>query len=247
MVFDTLILREVLISPPQPPPRGQLPLPPRIPRELQPASSSGSDFAPSPPRQQISRLATYPGPPVDPLSQSDHRTQKRKRHFKSHSSAHHKALRSSLQQETPSPNHTPHRARQSRLADIDSSSSSDEDDGARELSPPVLGCLADTVEERDDAIAKFIQPDIEGDNGWSRCMSIISHGGPKRVSDMLWCCNFVESKVKECEDRNTPPHWDGAPNCWVERVSPWSSFLERSVNLFSFCLATCLACLEPHS
>ena len=235
VVFDTS--RSADLTPPPPPPqplpKGQLPLPPRVPRELQPASSSDSDIALSPPRQQISRIAMYPGPSVDPLSQSDHRTQKRKRHSKSHSSTHHKALRSSLQ-ETPSPNHTPHRARQSRLADPDGSSSFDEEDGVRELSPPVLGRLADTVEEREDAIANFIRPDIEGDKGWPRCMSIISRGGPKRISDMLWCYNFVESKVKECEDRNTPPHWDGAPNCWVERVSPWSSFLERDSLIFFF-------------
>jgi hypothetical protein len=48
---------------------------------------------------------------------------------------------------------------------------------------------------------------------------------------MLWCYNFVESRVKEHEDKKTPPHWDGAPDCWVERVSLQSIF-ERGVNIF---------------
>jgi hypothetical protein len=214
----------------QPPPKGQLPLPPRIPHELQLASSSDSDVVQSPPRQQNSTQAMYPSAIrdacPDPSSQSDHLTQKRKRHSKSHLSAHHKTPRNSLQT-TPS---TPHRARQSRHADRESSSSSDEED-VRELSLPIVARLADTVEERDDAIARFIQSDIESDKGWPRFMSIMSHGGPKRISDMLWCYNFVESRVKEHEDKKTPPHWDGAPDCWVERVSLQSIF-ERGVNIF---------------
>lgn len=220
MVFDALICRKALISIHQPPPKGQLPLPPRVPCGCGSASSSDSDFSP-PPRPQSSKQTIYSGiaidPSLDPLSQSDHRPRKRSRHSKNHPSVHHKAPRSSLQS-TPSPSHTPRRARQSRHADRESSSSSDKDD-VRELSPPILGRLADTVDERDEAIANFVRSDIESDKGWPRCMSIISHGGPKRVSDMLWCYNFVEGKVKEHEDRRTPSHWDGAPNCWVERVS----------------------------
>ncbi|OJA17835.1 hypothetical protein AZE42_03327 [Rhizopogon vesiculosus] len=202
-----------------PPPKGQIPLPPRIPRDLQPASSSDSDMAPSTSQQQSSKQAMYSDavrePCPDPLSQSDHRSQKRKRHSKNHSSIHREVLRSPFQ-ESPSPSHTPNRARQSGHADRESSSSSDEDE-IRESSPPVLGRLADTVDDRDDAVAKFIRSDIESDEGWPRCMSIISRGGSKRISDMLWCYDFIERKAKECKDKQTPPHWDGAPNCWVER------------------------------
>lgn len=185
---------------------------------------------------------TTPGFILDPSSQSrsDHRPKKRRRHSKIHTSARHNDPRSSSQS-TPSPScHTPHRMRQSSHADLESSSS--DEDEERELSPPVLGRLADTVAERDDAIAKFIQSDIESDKGWPRCMSIISHGGSRRISDMLWCYNFVESKVKEHENRRTPPHWDGAPNCWVERVS-LQSVIERGIDIFY--LATYLAGPEP--
>jgi hypothetical protein len=180
-------------------------------------SGSDSDMALSPARQHMSRQPVYSGVTRDTrielLSQSDYRPQKRKRPSQSHSSPQNKAPRSSAQR-TPSPSCTPHRARQSRHGDP----SSDED-GVREISSPVPGRHAETADERDEAIANFIRLDIEGDKEWPRCMSIISHGGPKRVSDVLWSYNYVENRVKEHEHRRTPSHWDGAPNSKVERVS----------------------------
>lgn len=153
---------------------------------------------------------------IDLLSQSDYCPKKRKRPSQSHSLPQNKAPRSSVQK-TPSPSCTPHRARQSRHGDQESFSS--DGDGVREISPPIPGRHAETADERDDAIANFIRSDIEGDKEWPRCMSIISHGGSKRVSDVLWSFNYVENRVKEHEDRKTPSHWDGAPNSRVERVS----------------------------
>lgn len=180
-------------------------------------SGSDSDTALSPPRPEMSRQPTYSevtrDARIDLLSQSDYRPQKRKRPSQNHPSLQNKAPRSSVQK-IPSPSCTPHRARQSRHGD----SSSDED-GVREISPPIPGRHAETADERDEAIANFIRLDIEGDKEWPRCMSIISHGGPKRVSDVLWSFNYVENRVKEHEDRKTPSHWDGAPNSRVERVS----------------------------
>jgi hypothetical protein len=179
---------------------------------------------------------------IDLLSQSDYRPQKRKRHSQSHLSPLDKAPRSSVQR-TPSPSRTSHRVRQSRHGDQESYSS--DEDGVREISPPIPGRHAETADERDDAIANFIRSDIEGDKEWPRCMSIISHGGPKRVSDVLWSYNYVENRVKEHEDRLTPSHWDGAPNSRVERVS-LQSVIQCGLNLFCY-VATCLACTEPHS
>jgi len=211
---------EVVVEAPVP--KGRLPPPPRLPLELPQMSSSDSDTALSPSRQQVSRQAMYSGVTrdmrIDLLSQSDYRPQKRKRHSQSHLSPLDKAPRSSVQR-TPSPSRTSHRVRQSRHGDQESYSS--DEDGVREISPPIPGRHAETADERDDAIANFIRSDIEGDKEWPRCMSIISHGGPKRVSDVLWSYNYVENRVKEHEDRLTPSHWDGAPNSRVERRHVW--------------------------
>ncbi|KIK40453.1 hypothetical protein CY34DRAFT_807192 [Suillus luteus UH-Slu-Lm8-n1] len=217
---------EVVVEAPVP--KGRLPPPPRIPIELPQMSGSGSDSdsALSPPRPEMSRQPTYSevtrDARIDLLSQSDYRPQKRKRPSQNHPAPQNKAPRSSVQK-TPSPSCTPHRARQSRHGDL----SSDED-GSREISPPIPGRHAETADERDEAIANFIRLDIEGDKEWPRCMSIISHGGPKRVSDVLWSFNYVENRVKEHEDRKTPSHWDGAPNSRVERRHVW-----RALNLTS--------------
>ncbi|KAG2150461.1 hypothetical protein DEU56DRAFT_780115 [Suillus clintonianus] len=217
---------EVVVEAPVP--KGRLPPPPRVPCEMQQASGSDSDTALSPSRQQSSRQAMYSGVTrdtrLDLLSQSDYRPQKRKRPSQSHSSPQNKAPHSPVHR-TPSPSRTPHRARQSRDGDLESSSSSDED-GGRDISPPVPGRHAATEDERNNAIANFIRSDIEGDKEWPRCMSIISHGGPKRVSDVLWTYNYVESRVKEHEDKKTPSHWDGAPNSRVQRRHVW-----RALNL----------------
>ncbi|OJA17834.1 hypothetical protein AZE42_03326 [Rhizopogon vesiculosus] len=127
-----------------PPTKGQLPLPPWILRELQSASSSDSNTALSPSRTQGSWRPIHSGatckPWLDPLSQCDYHSRKRKRHSENHSSTHYKLLRSSLQG-TPSLSlsYTLQRARQSRHADIESCSS--DEDGARELSLPILGRL----------------------------------------------------------------------------------------------------------
>ncbi|KAG1777626.1 hypothetical protein EV702DRAFT_1099484 [Suillus placidus] len=216
---------EVVVEAPVP--KGRLPPPPRLPLELPQMSSSDSDTALSPSRQQMSRQAMYSGVTrdtrIDLLSQSDYRPQKRKRPSQNHSSPQNKAPRNSIQK-TPSPSCTPHQAKGLRHGDRDSSSS--DEDGVREISPPIPGRHAETVDERDDAIANFIRSDIEGDKEWPRCMSIISHGGPKRVSDVLWTYNYVENRVKEHEDRKTPSHWDGAPNSRVERRHVW-----RALNL----------------
>ncbi|KAG1815962.1 uncharacterized protein BJ212DRAFT_1355708 [Suillus subaureus] len=207
---------EVVVE--SPVPKGRLPPPPRLPLELPQVSSSDSDTALSPSQQQMPRQLMYSGVTcdtrIDLLSQSDYRPQKRKRPSQSHLSPQNKAPRNSVQR-TPSPSRTPHRARQVRHEDQEGSSS--DEDGVREISPPIPGRYAETADERDDAIANFIRSDIEGEKDWPRCMSITSHGGPRRVSDVLWSYNYVENRVKEHEDRKTPSHWDGAPNSRVER------------------------------
>ncbi|KAG1878103.1 hypothetical protein DFJ58DRAFT_740666 [Suillus subalutaceus] len=200
---------EVVVEAPIP--KGRLPPPPRISLELPQMSSSDSDTVLSPSGQQMSRLPVYSGvtqkttlpEPFIHLKIKHHETQS-------------KGLLLLVAR---------HIERDSRGMETKKAPSSDED-GVREISPPIPGRHAETEDERDDAIANFIRSDIEGEKEWPRCMSIISHGGPKRVSDVLWSYNYVENRVKEHEDKKTPSHWDGAPNSRVERRHVW-----RALNL----------------
>lgn len=84
------------------------------------------------------------------------------------------------------------------------------------LTPPIPGRLADTQEEKDEAIANYIRSHIENHLGWMEYMQ--SKARPQRVSEVLKQYTFVEDRIRELIERKTPPHWDGAPNCYVEKV-----------------------------
>ena len=88
--------------------------------------------------------------------------------------------------------------------------------GQRSLTPPIPGRLADTQEEKDEAIANYIRSHIENHHGWIEYMQ--SQAKPQRVSEVLTQYTFVEDRARELIGRKTPSHWDGAPNCLVERV-----------------------------
>lgn len=84
------------------------------------------------------------------------------------------------------------------------------------LTPPIPGRLADTQEEKDEAIANYIRSHIENHPGWIDYMQ--SKARPQRVSEVLKQYTFVEDRVRELIGRKTPPHWDGAPSSYVEKV-----------------------------
>lgn len=86
----------------------------------------------------------------------------------------------------------------------------------RQLTPPIPGRLADSQEERDEAIANSIRSQIENHPGWIEYMQ--SKAKPQRVSEVLKQYGFVDDRVRELIGRVTPTHWDGAPNCSVEKV-----------------------------
>ncbi|KIK97365.1 hypothetical protein PAXRUDRAFT_230135 [Paxillus rubicundulus Ve08.2h10] len=92
----------------------------------------------------------------------------------------------------------------------------------RPLTPPIPGRLADTQEERDEAIANYIRSHIENHPGWMQYMQ--SKAKPQRVSEVLNQYQFVEDRVRELIGRKTPAHWDGAPNCYVENGHVWRVF-----------------------
>lgn len=87
----------------------------------------------------------------------------------------------------------------------------------RLLTPPIPGRLADTQEEKDEAIANYVRSHIENHPGWIEYMQ--SKARPQRVSEVLKQYTFVEDRVRELIGRKTPAHWDGAPNSFVEKVS----------------------------
>ncbi|KAF8557587.1 hypothetical protein OG21DRAFT_1505085 [Imleria badia] len=89
----------------------------------------------------------------------------------------------------------------------------------RLLTPPIPGRHADTQEEKDEAIANYIRSHIENHTGWMEYMQ--SKANPQRVSEVLKQYAFVEDQIRELIGRKTPPHWDGAPNSYVERYHIW--------------------------
>lgn len=86
----------------------------------------------------------------------------------------------------------------------------------RSLTPPIPGRLADTQEEKDEAVANYIRTHIENHPGWIEYMQ--SKAKPQRVSEVLKQYAFVEDRIRELIGRKTPAHWDGAPNSYVEKV-----------------------------
>lgn len=137
-------------------------------------------------------------------------------------------------QRTTSPNARHRSTRHDRYAD-------------RHLTPPIPGRLADTQEEKDEAIANYIRSHIENHHGWMDYMQ--SKAKPQRVIEVLRQYTFVEDRVRELIGRKTPPHWDGAPNSYVEKVScrlrgtPALFFLVRALT-DDVPIATRLACAK---
>jgi len=86
----------------------------------------------------------------------------------------------------------------------------------RVLTPPIPGRLAETQEDKDEAIANYIRAHIENHLGWMKYME--SKAKPQRVSEVLKQYDFVDDQVRDLVGRKTPAHWDGAPNSFVEKV-----------------------------
>ena len=180
--------------------QGQLPRPPALPTDVRPVYNSGSE------REVMSSPTTSYSRPVyslvtrenqmERLSKSNYaRAERRRMSPVSESGSY------GHSQRTTSPN-ARHR-----------SSWHDH----RALTPPIPGRLADTEEEKDEAIANYIRSHIENHPGWIEYMQ--SKARPQRVSEVLEQYTFVEDRVRELIGRKTPAHWDGAPNSYVGKVS----------------------------
>lgn len=190
----------------QPVPQGELPRPPVAHPDVRPVHNSGSE------RDAMSSPSvTYCRPTyslvtredqIERLSRSSYaRAERRRMSPLSESGSY------GHSQRTTSPNA---RHRLSRHDPYPGSSQ-------RFLTPPIPGRLADTQEEKDEAIANYIRSHIENHHGWVEYME--SKAKPQRVSEVLKQYNFVEDRVRELIGLKTPAHWDGAPNCYVEKVS----------------------------
>ena len=115
--------------------------------------------------------------------------------------------------ESGSYGHSPPAASPQRSSRLDQYASPSQ----RLLTPPIPGRLADTEDEKDEAIANYIRSRIENHPGWMEYMQ--SKAKPQRVSEVLKQYVFVEDRIRELIGRKTPAHWDGAPNSYVEKVS----------------------------
>ncbi|KAH0827958.1 hypothetical protein J3R83DRAFT_3596 [Lanmaoa asiatica] len=189
-----------------PVPQGHLPRPPAPPTDVRPVYNSGSE------REVMSSPTTTHCRPmyslvtredqIERLSKSNYvRAPRRRASPVSESGSY------GHSQRTTSPN-----ARH-RLSRHDSYAGP----SRRPLTPPIPGRLADTQEEKDEAIANYIRSHIENHPGWIEYMQ--SKAKPQRVSEVLNQYAFVEDRVRELIGRKTPVHWDGAPNSYVEKLS----------------------------
>ncbi|KAF9237522.1 hypothetical protein BU15DRAFT_48632 [Melanogaster broomeanus] len=202
-----------------PVPQGHLPKPPVLPPDMRPAHNSGSDsdamLSPTEVRPQRYSMVTREDQ-IERLSKINYvRGQKRRLSPVSESGSYgHRrgASHTTVSQMSPSSQPGPQSPRKSRHGRQAGSS-------RRLLTPPIPGRLADTQEEKDEAIANYIRSHIENHPGWMQYMQ--SKAKPQRVSEVLNQYQFVEDRVRDLTGQKTPPHWDGAPNCFVEKVG-WS-------------------------
>ncbi|KAL4080354.1 hypothetical protein V8B97DRAFT_2020960 [Scleroderma yunnanense] len=80
--------------------------------------------------------------------------------------------------------------------------------------PPIPAQLAETEEERDEAIIKWIKPKVDDHPDFLKYMQ--SKAKPQRVSEVLKQYNLVSNMLQQLSGLKTPIDCDGAPNCMVK-------------------------------
>lgn len=185
----------------QPVPQGQLPRPLILPPDARPAYDTSSERDAVAPHAEPGYQPTYSlvtrKEQMERLSRSSFAKPRNRYSPVSDTASYSRSHR------TPSP---------TRRSQHDPNASP----GRRPLTPPIPGRLAETTEEKDEAIVNYIRTRIENHPGWMEYMQ--SKGKPQHVSEVLKQYNFVEDRVRELSGRKTPAYWDGAPNSFVEAV-----------------------------
>ncbi|KAF8842999.1 hypothetical protein BDN67DRAFT_964880 [Paxillus ammoniavirescens] len=201
-----------------PPPQGHLPRPPALPADTRTPHNSGSDseamLSPTEMRPQMYSRVTREDQ-IERLSKINYvRGEKRKLSPVSESGSygHRRGVSRTTVPASPSPQLGSQAPRKLRRGVHTGQMQ-------RPLTPPIPGRVADTQEERDEAIANYIRSHIENHPGWMQYMQ--SKAKPQRVSEVLNQYQFVEERVRELTGRKTPAHWDGAPNCVVQDEHVW--------------------------
>ncbi|KAH7925943.1 hypothetical protein BV22DRAFT_1064026 [Leucogyrophana mollusca] len=223
-----------------PVPAGQLPPPPRLPPSITQASESesetpmspygesGSTFGPFGHDAEMERFPQVPHPSPNkrhPSPSSESTPRGGPYGHASHYSSSVHGSPSQAAKRSRHPKRSDHReGRGSYNSDAVHSHSHRQPHASgsssrRSLSPPVMGRLADSPEERDDAITNYIRSAVENDPVWIQYMQ--SKAKPQRVSEVLFQYRFVQGKVQQLAGDTTPPYWDGAPNCRVEKEHVW--------------------------
>ena len=82
--------------------------------------------------------------------------------------------------------------------------------------PPIPAQLAETEEERNDAIINWIKPQVENHPNFLRYMQ--SKAKPQRVSEVLKQYDIVSGVLDQLSGLSTPVDCDGAPGCVVKMV-----------------------------
>ncbi|KAH7888603.1 hypothetical protein F5I97DRAFT_2003561 [Phlebopus sp. FC_14] len=200
-----------------PVPQGHLPRPPAQPQDMR-AYNSGSDsealMSPTESRPHIYPTITREDQ-IERLSKINFVPQKRKLSPVSESGSYgrHRGMPSaSVSQASSSPRFSQHKSRHRRR-------SPSSPHGIRSLSSPIPGRLADTQEEKDEAIVNYVRPHVENHPQWIQYIQ--SKAKSQRVSEVLKQYHFVEDRVRELAGQKTPAHWDGAPNCTVVKEHVW--------------------------
>lgn len=93
----------------------------------------------------------------------------------------------------------------------------------------------------DDAITKWIKPQVEGHPGFLHYMQ--SKAKPQSVSEVLNQFDIVDLVSRQLSGLKTPADWAGAPNCSVKREhvlrslgldSEWDTRCQETMNLVSY-------------
>ncbi|KAI6032947.1 hypothetical protein F5J12DRAFT_797650 [Pisolithus orientalis] len=101
--------------------------------------------------------------------------------------------------------------------------------------------LAETEGGIDDAITKWIKPQVEGHPGFLHYMQ--SKAKPQSVSEVLNQFDIVDVVSRQLSGLKTPADWAGAPNCSVKREhvlrslcldSEWDTRCQEIMNLVSY-------------
>ena len=81
---------------------------------------------------------------------------------------------------------------------------------------PIPAQRAETEEERDDAIIKWIKPQVENHPEFLQYMQ--SKAKLQRVSEVLKQYEIISHMLEQLSGLTTPVDWDGAPGCVVKMV-----------------------------